>query len=237
MSQRFLGVFFFQTSFCFFSIFVVSILFLSYAVKSRTLNREPMTPNIVLDLFVTFFRSVCLCFKRFKRRWRRRRIRKKTVNFKVDSDYELVLTSNECDYHWSDLLCVREADRERQRDSERERYTMKNFNDACTVMRCWPRKWSKYTFLFENSVFIQTDIYSKWKFNAMNWKTKNGHLTMSENAMRFLSCHFFVNVCVCSFCGRCQSSSSINLARFHRSGMYALSVNGVLIYFVRTLFR
>lgn len=63
-------------------------------------NRVPMTPSIVLDLFVTFLLVdstfsifFCECVAVVV-------VVKELIDFKVDSDYEVILTSNECDYHW-----------------------------------------------------------------------------------------------------------------------------------------
>lgn len=127
VSQRFLDVFQLRVCVCVCFFFTLSrllpslssstLFFLSFAVKSRTPNREPMTPNVALDLFDTFFvRFVAVIPNRFcfsnheKKRRRSKNDRKKKrtiVDFKVDSDYELVLTSNECDYYWSDpCVCV-----------------------------------------------------------------------------------------------------------------------------------
>lgn len=84
---------------CFHEISVMLVFFLSGSllfylsvdVKSRTTNREPMTSYIVLDLFVTFLvdsffcccSSVAVSF-----------VLSLLIDFSVDSDYELVLTSN-----------------------------------------------------------------------------------------------------------------------------------------------
>lgn len=73
----------------------------------------------------------------------------------------------------------------------------------------------------------------------MNWKTKNGHLTKSENAWLHSLCFFlslFFSRIRSPFilCRHFRSSFMINLARFHRTG---IKFNLGARYSVRTLLQ